>query len=111
MAKYPVNRGRHSIAPPDEADANATSIACVPLAILPSGPARTTLLDLALAGRDCSCYASGGEQTGTWCVWLGDLADVRTDKNGWVPLTNEWVPRWSKLLAEMGLPLSEEEAD
>jgi hypothetical protein len=69
------------------------------------------LLDLAGAGRDCYCYASGGEQSGIWCVWLGDLADVRSDRNGRVPLTDAWMPHWREFLAEMGLSVTTEEVN
>jgi hypothetical protein len=108
LATYPLNMERHLVAPRAEATANAASIERVPPAVLPRGLARTTVLDLARACRECSCYASVGEQSGTWCVWLGDLANVRSDRNGRVPLTDEWVPRWRELLAEMGLPATEE---
>lgn len=88
---------------PEEAAENVQSVRRVPRSMLPDGPARDALLALAAAGRDCYCYASGGETSGTWCVWLGDLADARRpERNGRVPLI-EWGARWRELLVEMHL--------
>lgn len=84
--------------------ANLASIERVPAAILPHGSqARLALLALAGVARlDCYAYASGGEQTGTWCAWLQPLADARPgSRDGRVALA-EWVTRWRDLLAEMG---------
>jgi hypothetical protein len=59
----------------------------VPATILPADSLpRSALRVLAAAGRDVYCYASGGETSGRWCVWLGGLADVRSDHDGRVPL-------------------------
>ncbi len=76
------------------------SIAAVPLEILPDDLSRSVLRLLVAAGRDVYAYASGGETTGTWCAWIGPLADVRPDHNGRVPLT-EWVTSWRQLVDEM----------
>src|SRR5260221_13949801 len=83
-----------------EIEEHLESIRQVPTAILPDDSlARSALHLLAAAGRDCYVYCSGGETTGRWCVWLGGLADVRSDHNGRVPLA-EWVTGWCALLAE-----------
>jgi hypothetical protein len=84
----------------EEITEHLESIRSVPLALLPDTMARVMLRLLAAAGRDIYCYCSGGEATGTWCVWLGDLADVRADKDGRVPVV-EWVTRWRELLDAM----------
>jgi hypothetical protein len=85
---------------PEEAERNVESILDVPLAVLPDGLARSALLVIATAGHDCYCYASGGEATGTWCVWLQALADHRKPEcNGTVPLS-EWQEHWRELMTE-----------
>lgn len=88
---------------PAEAAENTESVRRVPRSVLPVGPARDALVRLATSGRDCSCYASGGEILGIWCVWLGDLAEARryTGRDGRVPLS-EWATRWRELVTEMG---------
>lgn len=96
--------------PPDpdpcEVLANLASIERVPAARwTPGSPARCALILLAGAGTDTYCYASGGELTGVWCVWLGDLARVRSDHNGRVPLAT-WCSSWRELLREMGYPVA-----
>jgi hypothetical protein len=83
----------------EEISEHLDSIDHVPLEILPEGLPRSALRVLAAAGRDVYCYASGGESTGRWCVWLGGLADARPDHDGRVPLA-EWVTGWRELLAE-----------
>jgi hypothetical protein len=93
----------------DIAAEHVASTERVPLDILPPGPACDTLLRLATEGRDCYAYASGGgELTGTWCARLSDLADVREERDGRVPLAKEWVPNFRALLAEMGVPARDE---
>jgi hypothetical protein len=84
-----------------EIEEHLTSIRRVPAAILPDDSlARSALIILAAAGRDVYCYASGGERTGTWVAWFGDLADMRSDHNGRVLLT-EWITNWRELLDAM----------
>jgi hypothetical protein len=84
-----------------EIEEHLASIDHVPAALLPADSlARSALRLLAAAGRDAYCYCSGGESLGTWCVWLGDLATVRSDKDGRVPV-GEWRVSWRALLAEM----------
>src|SRR5258706_12688401 len=84
----------------DEIEEHLDSIDHVPATTLANDSlARSALRLLAAAGRDCYCYASGGETTGRWCVWLGGLANVRPDHDGRGPLT-EWATNWSALLAE-----------
>jgi hypothetical protein len=79
---------------------NLTSIEAIPTYLLPDdSAARSALVLLAAAGYDCYAYASGGELTGTWCVWLGELARTREDRNGRVPAT-EWAEQWRDLLAQ-----------
>ncbi|HEX9415051.1 MAG TPA: hypothetical protein VF916_16225 [Ktedonobacterales bacterium] len=87
-----------------EIERNIESIEAVPLSVLPASLARDALMLIAASGRDCYCYASGGEAIGTWCVWLGDLAEARRhiSRNGRVPLA-EWVTSWHELVAEAGL--------
>lgn len=77
-----------------EAQQNAASVWDSPL---PEGPAQLCLIALALTGHDTYVYESAAR--GRWYVWLGDLADVRQDKNGRVPL-DEWQERYADLLAE-----------
>ena len=92
---------------PEEAAENVASVASVPLEVLPNGPARDALSAVASAGYDVYCYASGGETYGTWCGWLGPLADVRFDRAGRVPLAL-WLEHWRELLAEAGLSQRQE---
>lgn len=88
---------------PEEAAENVASVRRVPRTVLPPGPARDALTAIAAAGYDCYAYASGGESIGTWCAWLGPLADARRpERNGRVPLA-EWCARWRELVAEMCL--------
>jgi hypothetical protein len=83
----------------DEIEEHLDSIDHVPLEILPDSLPHSALRVLAAAGRDVYCYASGGETTGRWCVWLGGLADVRPDHEGRVPI-EAWIANWRDLLAE-----------
>ncbi|HEV2459798.1 MAG TPA: hypothetical protein VGS80_15690 [Ktedonobacterales bacterium] len=95
-------------ADPGEAAENVASVERVPGDILPPGPAHDALLWVATEKTETCCYASGGKTYGVWCAWLGDLADRRTDKNGRVPLAEEWVPNCCALLAEIGVIPDEE---
>ncbi len=89
--------------PADEIEGNLESIEHVPRRILPEGAARDALLALTQRGEDVYVYASGGEELGTWCVWIEALARVRRPEcNGRVALT-EWVTSWHELVAEAGL--------
>ena len=92
---------------PEEAAENVASVAAVPLEVLPNGPARDALSALAAVGYDVYAYASGGETLGTWCAWLGPLADARPlAHDGRVPLAH-WLEHWRELLAEAGIDLAE----
>src|SRR5712691_3751385 len=85
----------------EEIEEHLDSIDRVPAAILlDDSLSRSALRLLAAAGRDCYAYRSGGETTGRWCVWFGDLAAVRADKDGRVPLA-ELATSWRALLDEM----------
>jgi hypothetical protein len=70
----------------------------VPAGVLPDGPAQLVLVALAYLGHDVYAYQAHGE-TGQWFVWLGDLADVRPDRNGRL-LASEWARDYAHLLAE-----------
>lgn len=76
------------------------SIFDCPCDVLPDGPAQLCLVALA-HWFDVRVYASGGELTGTWCVWLEPLADVRPGHDGRVTV-EEWRRDYVRLLAEMG---------
>lgn len=79
---------------------NLTSIEAIPTTMLPDdSAARTALVLLAAAGYDCYAYASGGEITGMWCVWITELARTRPDRNGRVPVA-EWAEQWHELVAQ-----------
>jgi hypothetical protein len=76
------------------------SIEATPSTLLPDdSAARAALMLLAAAGFECYAYASGGATFGTWCVWLDELARVREDRNGRVPVT-EWAVSWRELVAQ-----------
>ena len=72
------------------------SVQAVPRSVLPDGPARKALLALAHAGL-AEAYASGGELTGTWCLWSDTLARLRPDRNGRVAIASEWCQQWEVL--------------
>ena len=75
-----------------EAQANAASVWDCPL---PEGPAQLVLIALCLTGHDCCVYRSAAG----WNVWIGELAHVRPEKEGRVPLT-EWEQHYAAILAE-----------
>lgn len=95
---------------PEEIADNLLSIEAIPPSVLgPKDLSHLALRWLAWGGFDAYAYASGGSDTGTWCAWIGPLADARSDKNGRVTIA-DWRDHWQALLAEAGIiTLTEEQ--
>ena len=98
-----LSRKRRHNADLTEAQQNAASVWDCPL---PEGPAQLVLIALCLTSHDCYVYHSAAG----WNVWLGELAHVRPDKEGRVPLT-EWEQRYAAILAEFYRPAKGGTAD
>jgi len=82
----------------DTRDANAASIAAIPLSVLPDGPARRLLIAEAATGRDVYAFHSGlPEPRGVWNIWYGKLADVSPGRDGRVP-ARVWAAQWDVIL-------------
>lgn len=93
-----MNKVSHQSNPqlaPDEVARNLKGIMDVPPDVLPHGNARVTLMALASSAYDVYAYQSGGA-SGTWCVWLGPLADVAADHNGRVTVA-DWIQQYDTL--------------
>lgn len=81
----------------DTRDANAASIAAIPLSILPDGPARRLLIAEAATGRDVYAYQATPHHTNRWYIWYGPLARIPPRLDGRVP-AHVWAAQWDVIL-------------
>ena len=71
----------------------ACEIALIPYAVLPSGPARTALCELAVAGVDMNVYQHAA---GDWVVWLRPAERWQDGRNSLA----EWMRNYAQLAAD-----------
>jgi hypothetical protein len=84
---------------PEAAARREAALRHVPQTLLPIGPARSALLELARARYDVRAVRS---RDGGWLVWLHVVAAARADGNGYVT-PKDWQTHWRQLVDVLGI--------